>query len=154
MFREMRRKDKQISHEKSIEILKSCSFGVLSVVGENGYGYGVPLNYVYVDNKIYFHSAKTGFKLDSIKHNDKVSFCVIGKTEILPDEFDTKYESVIVFGRAEEVDEDEKYSALMEMIKKYSKDFIDKGKKYIEKAGNATRVYKINIEHMTGKEER
>lgn len=154
MFREMRRKDKQISTEQAIEILKRCSYGVLSLVGENGYGYGVPLNYVYVDNKIYFHSAKRGYKLDSIKCNNKVSFCVVGKAEILPDKFDTKYESVIAFGKAEEVDGDEKYFALMEMIKKYSKDFLDKGRKYIEDAGSQTRIFKINIEHITGKGEK
>lgn len=150
----MRRKDKEIRKEQSIEILEKCEYGVLSTVGENGYAYGVPLNYVYIDNKIYFHCAKSGHKLDNINYNDRVSFCVVGETELLPDKFDTKYESVIVFGKAEEVDEEEKYSALMEMLKKYSKDFLEKGKKYIENAGSQTRVIRIDIEHMTGKEER
>lgn len=151
MFKEMRRKEKQTSLEEAVEILNRCQYGILSTVGENGYAYGVPLNYVYVDNKIYFHSAKSGNKLDNIKYNEKVSFCVVGETELLSDKFDTRYESVIVFGRAEEVDEGEKDYALMEIIKKYSSDFLEKGKKYLEKAGKQTRVIKINIEHMTGK---
>jgi len=151
MFREMRRKEKQLSHEQSIEILKKCEYGVLSVVGDNGYAYGVPLSYVYVDNKIYFHSALTGYKLDCIEYNNKVSFCVVGDTKLLPDKFDTEYESVIVFGRAQEVTGEENYTAHIELLKKYSADYLEEGKKYLERAGKNTRIFKIDIEHMTGK---
>jgi nitroimidazol reductase NimA-like FMN-containing flavoprotein (pyridoxamine 5'-phosphate oxidase superfamily) len=151
MFKEMRRKEKQLSKEQSIEILKKCQYGVLSVVGENGYAYGVPLSYVYVDNKIYFHSALTGYKLDCIRYNNKVSFCVVGETNVLPDKFDTEYESVIVFGKAEEVTGDENYFAHIELLKKYSGDYMEEGKKYLEKAGKHTRIFKIDIDYMTGK---
>lgn len=151
MFREMRRKEKQLSKEEVFEILKKGEIGVLSTIGENGYPYGVPLNYVYYNNGIYFHSAAAGHKLDNIKEFDKVSFCVTCDVEILREEFDANYTSVVLFGRAKEVIEQEKDEALLELIKKYSGQFIEKGKNYIEKAKGATRVYKIDIEYITGK---
>ena len=151
MFKEMRRKDKQISDEKDIELLRKCNYGVLSTTGEDGYAYGVPLSYTYVDNSLYFHSAIWGHKLDNIKNNDKVSFCVVGEVENIPDEFNTKYESAIVFGKAFEVDGDEKYSALIAILEKYSNEYMEKGKKYIESEYNNAKVVKISIEHITGK---
>ncbi len=151
MFREMRRKDKQLTLEESIEILRNNEIGVLSTICENGYPYGVPLNYVYYNNSIYFHCAKTGQKLDNIKGSTKVSFCVYCDVELLPDKFDTNYKSVILFGKAMEVNELEKEEALLEFIKKYSSKFIEEGKNYIEKAKGTALVYKINIEHITGK---
>lgn len=151
MFREMRRKDKQLSMEESIEILKNNEIGVLSTVCEDGYPYGVPLNYVYYNNSIYFHCAKTGQKLDNIINCDKSSFCVYCDVELLPDKFDTNYKSVVIFGKAAEASEEEKAEALLEFIKKYSSEFMEKGKNYIDKAKNTAKVYKISIEHMTGK---
>jgi nitroimidazol reductase NimA-like FMN-containing flavoprotein (pyridoxamine 5'-phosphate oxidase superfamily) len=151
MIREMRRKDKMLTNDGAIEILKNNAYGVLSTVSENGYPYGVPVNYIYLNNSIYFHGADKGHKLDNISNDDRVSFCVVGDTQILPDQFNTKYDSVIVFGRAIEVYEDKKNMVLIEILKKYSADFIEKGKEYIQQASKATKVIRINIEHISGK---
>lgn len=150
----MQRKDKKLEYNDIVEILKHNSYGVLSTVGEDGSPYGVPISYIYFNNSIYFHCAIKGHKLDNISNNDKVSFCVVGQTQILPEEFNTKYESVIIFGRATEVFDDEKNMALLEILNKYSPDYIEQGKEYIEKASKATRVVKISIEHISGKAER
>lgn len=154
MFREMRRKERELKNDEAVEILKNNTYGVLSTVSENGYPYGVPISYTFFNNSIYFHCAVTGHKLDNISNNDRVSFCVVGHTEILPEEFSTKYESVIVFGRAVEVSEDEKDRALLEIVNKYSADYIEQGKEYIQKGGKATKVIKISIEHISGKARR
>ncbi|MDU1411886.1 MAG: pyridoxamine 5'-phosphate oxidase family protein [Clostridium sp.] len=154
MFREMRRKDRALIDDKIIEILKNNTYGILSTVSENGYPYGVPINYIYINNSIYFHCAIEGHKLVNIKNNDKVSFCVVGKTQTLPDKFSTKYESVIVFGRAIKASDEEKNTALLEILNKYSSDYIEKGKEYIKRASNVTNVIKINIEHISGKSNR
>lgn len=154
MFREMRRKEREMKNDEAVEILKNNTYGVLSTVSENGYPYGVPISYTFFNNSIYFHCAVTGHKLDNISNNDRVSFCVVGHTEILPEEFSTKYESVIVFGRAVEVSEDEKDRALLEIVNKYSADYIEQGKEYIQKGGKATKVIKISIEHISGKARR
>ena len=153
MFKEMRRKQNKLEELKTIELLKSCEYGILSTVGENGYSYGVPLNYVYINKSIYFNCALEGHKLDNIKNNNKVSFCVVGDTCVLPEKFDTKFKSAIIFGIANEVFEDEKNAALLELINKYSPDYMEEGKKYIEKSSRAAKVIKISIEHITGKAE-
>lgn len=151
LFREMRRKDRELGNDDIIEILKNNEYGILSTISENGYPYGVPLSYIYMNDSIYFHSALDGHKLDNIKISDKVSFCVVGETSVVPDEFTTNYESVIIFGKAKEIFDDEKTSVLLEILKKYSKEYIEKGTIYIEKAGQRTKVFKININHISGK---
>lgn len=151
LFREMRRKDRELRNDAIIEILKNNEYGILSTISENGYPYGVPLSYIYMNDSIYFHSALDGHKLDNIKISDKVSFCVVGETSVVPDEFTTNYESVIIFGKAKEIFDDEKTSVLLEILKKYSKEYIEKGTIYIEKAGQRTKVFKININHISGK---
>lgn len=153
-MKEMRRKDRKLARKETITILKNGEYGVLSSINEDGSPYGVPLNYVYADHSIYFHCAPEGQKLDNIRHRDQVSFCVVGNTGILPAQFTTNYESAVIFGRASEVNDEEKTRALMEMIYKYSPDDIEKGKAYIKKAAKATRVIKINIEHLSGKSRR
>ncbi len=151
MFHQMRRKDRQLTMEETKEILKKCEYGILSMVGENGYGYGVPLNYAYVNNAIYFHGAKEGFKLDSLKMNNNASFCVVSQADVISKTFTTKYESAIVFGKAEEVTEEEKGMALLALIEKYSPEYLEEGKAYIGRAAGRTHVFKIVIEEMTGK---
>lgn len=151
VFREMRRKDRAIDNKEVAAILESGEYGILSTMGSNGYAYGIPLSYAYSNGSIYFHCAPEGQKLDNIMHNDKVSFCVVGATEVIPEDFATNYESVIVFGRASEVNDDEKQEALVAIIKKYSSEFMDKGRKYIEASSQKAKVIKIEIEHMTGK---
>lgn len=151
MFRAMRRIDRQASTEKTIEILEKCEYGVLSTVNPAGYSYGVPLSYFYKDGSIYFHCANTGYKLDNIDANNKVSFCVVGQKKSLPEKFTTSYESVVVFGQATIVEGQEKEDALLGLIYKYAPDHLEKGKEYIQKSKDRTTVIKITIEHMTGK---
>ena len=152
MFREMRRKDKMKTQEEAIKILKDCTNGVLSVTGDDGYPYGVPVSYVYDDNKIYFHCASEGKKLDAIKADPKVSFTVVGADDIAPEKFTTSYKSVIAFGKARVADTDEEKMAALKIIaNKYSGDFPAEGMAYIEKFWEKTTVVVIEIEHMTGK---
>ena len=100
MFREMRRKMQALTAEETAEILKRNTSGVLSLNGDDGYPYGVPLSYVYLDSKLYFHCAGAGHKLDSILKDDKVSFCVIDQDQVVGEEYTTYFRSVIAFGRA------------------------------------------------------
>jgi len=152
MFREMRRKDKMKTYEEAIQILDECTNGVLSVIGDGGYPYGVPVSYIYNDGKIYFHCAGEGHKLDAIKADPRVSFTVVGADEIAPEKFTTMYKSVIAFGRASIIDTDEEKMAALNLIReKYSGNFPKEGAAYIEKFWDKTTVVVIEIEHMTGK---
>jgi len=150
-MKQIRRKDREIEIGEAIRLLSQAEYGVLSTSGSDGQPYGTPLNYVYKDNCIYFHCALTGHKLENIENNPKVSFCAVGKTKVLPLKFGTEYESVIVFGKASAVQGKERYNALLWLIEKYSPEFVEKGKAYIEKKDKATKVMKIKITHISGK---
>lgn len=151
MFREMKRKDTALAQSEIVQILNDNTYGILSTIGDDGYPYGVPMSYMYMYGVLYVHGARKGHKFDNIAFSDKVSFAVVGNTKILPDKFSTNFESVIAFGKAVEVFDEEKLVALPEFINKYSSDFIEQGKEYIEQASKATRVVRIEIEHLTGK---
>ena len=150
-MKEMRRKDKEITVEETKELLKRLDVGIFSTVDPEGQPYGVPVNYVYKEDKIYFHCALEGYKLDNIKTNSKVCFTVYGGNEIIPQRFTTTFESVVVFGKAEVVKEAEKLEALQLIVERLSPGFEKEGMEYIAKSGDATLVVKINIENMTGK---
>jgi nitroimidazol reductase NimA-like FMN-containing flavoprotein (pyridoxamine 5'-phosphate oxidase superfamily) len=150
-MKEMRRKDKEIGSDETIKLLTECEYGVLSTVGDDGQPYGVPLNYAYKDNCIYFHCALKGHKIDNLDNNPKVSFCAVGDTKVLPSEFSTNYVSAVVFGAASEVQGTERYNALVLLIEKFSPGFMEEGEKYIEKFDKATKVIKIEIQHLSGK---
>lgn len=151
MFKEMRKKDREVFGEDIEKILTNGEYGVLATVGENGYPYTVPLSYVYQDNSIYFHCAKEGHKLDNIEKNLKVSFCVVTDTEVLPGKFSTNYKSIIAFGEAKELTGALKRDILFKFIEKYSQSFIEEGKRYIERAQDSAKIVEIKIEHITGK---
>ena len=153
MFREMRRKRQQLSEEECIEILKSGTSGVLAVAGDDGYPYAVPLSYVFCDSKIFFHCAKTGHKLDAIKKNSKVSFCVTGQDKIIPEKFTTYFRSVIVFGKACILENNsEKRQAIEKLAEKYSPGMEKEREQEIGKEFNLLCMVEITIDHMTGKE--
>lgn len=150
-MRKLRRKDREIETVDAVRLLTRCEYGILSTIGKDGQPYGVPLSYVYKDNCIYFHCALVGHKIENIENNPKVSFCAIGDTNVLPSQFGTEYESVVASGVASEVQGTERYNALVWLLEKYSPDFIEEGKRYIEQKDKATKVMKIEIEHISGK---
>jgi nitroimidazol reductase NimA-like FMN-containing flavoprotein (pyridoxamine 5'-phosphate oxidase superfamily) len=154
MFKEMRKSNREIFNGDILEILDKGEYGVLATCGENGYAYAVPLSYVYFKEAIYFHCATEGNKLENIEYNNKVSFCVVGKTKVLPDQFSTEYESAIVFGTACKVEGEEKKEALLAIIDKYSPEFKDAGLQYIDRAVDKTHLVKIEVDKMTGKARR
>ena len=152
MFREMRRKEQLLSKDETIEILNSNTSGVLGVTGDDGYPYTVPLSYIYKDNKLFFHCAMEGHKIDSIKINDKVTFCVIDKVEVVQVSFTTHFRSVVVFGRARILtDDNERRYAMDIIVQKYSPDYIPESRQAIESSWARLCLVEVKIEHMTGK---
>lgn len=147
----MRRTDRQISEVEAMGILERGEYGVMSTVSPAGEAYGVPLNYCVVNGAVYFHCALEGAKIVNLEHHPRVSFCVVGRTEVLPRQFSTRYESCIVQGTASECFEAEKQKGLEGLIRKYSQGFVEEGLQYIQKLNDRTRVFKIVIETVTGK---
>lgn len=151
-MKELRRNDKQISDDEARALLTGAEYGILSTVGSDGQPYGVPLNYVFKNNTIYFHCALLGHKLENIQANPKVSFCVVGDTKVLPAEFSTNFISTVAFGVASEAQGEERYDGLLWLLEKYSPDYIDEGRKYIEKLDKSTKLIKVEVQHIRGKQ--
>ncbi len=154
MFREMRRQDRKINTKEAQKLLTNAEYGILSTINADDYPYGVPVHFVFKNEAIYIHCAAEGQKLDNITKNPKVSFCVVGQTEVVPDEFTANYTSVILFGKAELIKGNEKHDALVLILEKYSPDYMHKGEELIAKAKDEVAVIKISIEHMSGKARR
>jgi len=154
MFREMRRKKQLLPQEDAIAILEKGTSGVLAVIGDDDYPYAVPISYLYHNFKIYFHGAKAGHKLDGIMKNNKVSFCVIDQDQIVPQKYTTYFRSVIVFGKAKIMtDEEEIRNAIDILAIKYSPEETDDSrKKAIEWDFKQLCMVEISIDHITGKE--
>ncbi len=152
MFRKMRRHAQLLPEGETVGILQNASSGVLAVSGDEGYPYAVPLSFVYDKGNIYFHCAMSGHKIDAIRREPKVSFCVIAKDDILPEKFTTKFVSVIAFGKAEILtDTAERVAALRLLAEKYSPD-KEGADREISCSIDHTCVVKITVEHLTGKE--
>jgi len=153
-MKELRRKDRGIPESEARELLERGEYGVLSTISTDGAPYGVPLSYCVIGDAVCFHCAPGGHKLENIAADSRVSFCVVGRTEVLPEKFSTRYESVIVTGRVMEFSGDEKQRALEGLVEKYSPGFREGGARYIATDGPRTRVFGITIDAISGKARR
>ena len=156
MEKEMRRKDRKLTTEEAWTILEAGEYGILSSVSADGTPYGVPVSFACADGKIYIHGAKgKGHRYENLTRCPDVCFTVVGKTEVLPADFATKYESAIVFGKAVKLEDgEEKQKALAGLIKKYCEEFYSEGMEYVERAKEATEVFAILPESISGKARR
>lgn len=152
-FKPLRRKDRALKEDEALEILAKSNYGVLCVFDGN-YPYGIPVNYVYEDGLIYIHSAKEGHKIESIRSFDRVCFTVVGSSQVMENGFSTKYESVIIFGRAEILQDEQVIPALRKLVQKYSPDYTNEAERIIQDSFKAVAVIRIKIEHVQGKANR
>ena len=150
----MRRTDRIIGVSEARKILKSAQHGVLSLVSPDASPYGIPLSFVLEKDSIYFHCATKGEKIDIISSNSQASFCAIGKTQVQPEQFATQYESAIATGKMEELFTEQKKKGLLLFLKKYSPEHMDAGLKYIATLFDKTKVFRMDIESLTGKARR
>ena len=155
MFRAMRRSKQQMSETAAVAILQDATSGVLSLMGEDGYPYGVPMSYAYADGKLYFHSAVTGHKVDAIKQYEKASFTVVVQDDIVPEKYTTLYRSVIAFGKIRIVeDEAERVHGVKLLAEKYNPGEPEAGwRKEMTDCPNFL-VLIMDIEHLSGKASR
>lgn len=154
IFREMRRKKQELSQQEVADILHKGTSGVLALLGDNDYPYAVPISYVYDGGKIYFHSAKSGHKIDAIQKTAKASFCVIDQDLVVPEEYTTYYRSVIAFGRIRIVEDDsEKRAAIEKLAIKYAPEDTDANRDHaISREWKPLCMLEMTIDHVTGKE--
>lgn len=147
----MRRFKQQLPQEECVDILQNAYRGFLSVNGDGGYPYTVPINFLFAEGKLYFHCAAAGHKLDAIRANDKACFTVIDEPRREPDDWWYHVRSVICFGRVSVLeDEAEKDSYLRQLGAKYFPDGYDIEADMQRNAARAL-VLAFTIEHMSGK---
>jgi hypothetical protein len=151
-FRPMRRFKQQLPEEACTAILKEAYRGFLSVIGEGGYPYCIPINFVYADGHLYFHSALEGHKIDALKECDKACFTVIGEPVLEPNDWWYHVKSVICRGRISFIqDEDEHLSKLKLLGAKYFPEGYNMTDD-IRKNGPRAAILDFRIEHMSGKQ--
>jgi len=149
----MRRSRQKLSEEECLRILKENTHGVLAVLGDGDYPYAVPISFVYDQGRIFFHCASDGHKLDAIRKNDRVSFCVVDKDQVVPEKYTTFFRSVIVFGRACILEkEEDKRAALQKIAEKYSPGQEEGIRKEIDQSIGRVSMVEIRAEHISGKE--
>lgn len=156
MYRQIRRKDRALPKAEARGLLERGEYGVLGTASAAGLPYTTPLSYIVKGQTIYFHCAPTGQKIENIAAQPRVCFSVVGKTKpVYAGNFTTLYESMVVFGTAHPVlDKTEKTQALMALCQKYLPAHMDKAAGDIAHSMQATAVYAIAIEHITGKAKR
>lgn len=148
----IRRQDRLLCETEAMELLKNGEYGFLAMASKEGGGYGLPFSYAFDGESIYLHCAPEGEKIDALRQNNRVSFCVVGKTEVVPAKFTTAYKSVLVTGTVAFLQSDEeKMSALKLILEKYSSDFMEMGEKYAKGSLSRTYVLKLTIERVSGK---
>lgn len=151
---QLRRQDRLLDEKKAFQLLKEGTYGILSMQDENGEGaYGIPVNYVWDHgNSIYIHCAPVGRKLRCMDTCNKVSFCVVGHTEVRPDQFTTAYESVVLRCSAyRTLHEAERMSALSLLIARYCPGHKIAGMGYAEKNFLRTEIVRLDIEEISAK---
>ena len=151
MFRPMRRIKQQLSEEEALEVLKNAKRGVLSVIGDDGWPYGVYLNPHYENGKIYFHSARVGHKIDALRNDVRASFTIID--EGIKDEGGWAYtfKSVVVFGKVEFVEnQNETIEICRRLARRFNPSEADIEDE-IRRAASHVQVFALVPEHITGK---
>ena len=153
MFAPLRKKEREMSKEFVEAILDGADYGVLSLITEDGYPYGVPINFVYHNNAIYFHSGKLGYKYNCAKNNNKACFTIVSKHLTLPKQYTTAYQSIIAFGRISEIEEGkEKDEATLVFCEKFVGPHKEEAHRRINNGLKHMALLKFEIEHITGKE--
>lgn len=151
MIREMRRKERMMAEAQARKLLAECTYAVLTTVDQEGQPHSVPVSPVLEGDRLYFHSAHQGEKLDNIAQNPQVSLCVVGRTQVLLAEMTTAYESVVAQGRARLTQGEERLHGLLLVCQKFSPGQEDAWQQEIERFPK-TAVVCVEITHITGKQ--
>ncbi len=155
----MRKSNKRITDMAVIAgLLNTAPVGRLGTIGPDGWPMVKPLNFAYLDGRLYFHCALEGEKLDHIRFDSRVCFEVDLPIAYVKGSYENPcraeylYRSVIIRGRARLIDEPaEKVRALDALMAKYQPEGTFGA--YPEEKLAITGIVRIDIEEVVGKEE-
>lgn len=154
MFRPMRRSAQALDGGACVEILERGTSGVLALAGDGGWPYAVPLSYAFDGEKLYFHCAREGHKLDAIRREARASFCVVDRDDVKPAEYTSYFRSVIIFGRVRVLEDEAQKRAAIELLARryFPEDSAENRRRAIEREWAGLCILEMDIEHMSGKE--
>ena len=154
MFRPMRRSAQALGVDACREVLSRGTSGVLALLGDGGWPYAVPMSYAFDGEKLYFHCAREGHKLDAIRREARASFCVVDRDEVVPEEYTTYFRSVIVFGRVRILEDEAQMRAAIELLARryFPQDSAENRRRAIEREWAGLCMLEMDIKHMSGKE--
>jgi len=155
MFREMRRKKQLLPEEETIAIINETTCAIIGVIGDDGYPYTFPISHAFDEEsgKLYFHSAKSGHKIDAINKEPKVSFSIVGEDNVVSAEYTTRFKSVQGFGKAYIVEgEEERAKAFRLLAEKFCKADMGRLPSIMDNDAPNAMIIAVEIEHLTGKE--
>lgn len=152
----MRRHRQELSPEECRKVLERATSGVLAVAGDGGYPYAVPLSYALDGDRLIFHSAREGHKIDAIARCPRASFCVVDQDDVHPAEFTTYYRSVIAFGQMRVIEDDAQKRAAAELLgRRYGPDLPHAAcEEEIDRFWAGLCMLELRIEHLSGKQAR
>ncbi len=143
-----------LSEEKCKKMLPQQIYGRLATTGKDGIPYITPVNYVYINDSIFFHTGFKGRKLDNINENPNVCFEISSSGNLYLSEkacgFTMRFWCIIIEGKAEPVSShEEKKEVLNALMKKYAGryEYSDPTDEDIPKVN----IIKINVESISGK---
>ena len=154
MFRPMRRSAQALDGGACVEILERGTSGVLALAGDGGWPYAVPLSYAFDGDRLYFHCAREGHKLDAIRREARASFCVVDRDDVKPAEYTSYFRSVIIFGRVRVLEDEAQMRAAIELLARryFPEDSAENRRRAIEREWAGLCMLEMDIEHMSGKE--
>jgi hypothetical protein len=149
--RAMRNPSRTLNKAQTRRLLEAGDWGVMSTCGLDRQPYGVPLDYIVIEDRLYIHGSNVGHKIENIGQNPRVSFCVVGETRVVTERFEREFESVMVFGKAQAVVGREKKQAMEAFMRKYCPKAGKTGKEHLDRGLDKMFVVRLAIERMTGK---
>ena len=154
MFRPMRRSAQALGMDACKEVLSRGTSGVLALLGDGGWPYAVPMSYAFDGEKLYFHCAREGHKLDAIRREARASFCVVDRDDVKPAEYTSYFRSVIIFGRVRVLEDEAQKRAAIELLARryFPEDSAENRRRAIEREWAGLCMLEMDIEHMSGKE--
>ena len=154
MFRPMRRSAQALGVDACREVLSRGTSGVLALLGDGGWPYAVPMSYAFDGEKLYFHCAREGHKLDAIRREARASFCVVDRDDVKPAEYTSYFRSVIIFGRVRVLEDEAQKRAAIELLARryFPEDSAENRRRAIEREWAGLCMLEMDIEHMSGKE--
>ena len=149
----MRRKKQALTLSACEAVLTAAPRGVLSVLGDDGYPYGIPMNHVYVpaDHALYFHTAGAGHKMDALRRHPKASFCVFDGGFRREGEWALNIQSVVCFGTVTEITDAEKKKAVLTLLVGRFTDDAAYLERELARSFHAVHVLQFAIQHCSGK---